>query len=138
MRVKEPGHVYVLHQLDEKRPVDADGNPLFEEGQELWFVKRVGEKYPGNEGSPHEGTTVQEVLRACIDRLKYVNGQKFSIYNENALRNLRETILNLEYRAAGERGLYYGGPWHPEELAEIDTMPTCDLCGHTFCKGGCK
>lgn len=138
MRVREPGHIYVLDQLDEKAPVAEDGNPFFETGQELWFVKRVGERYPGNEGNPHEGTTVQEVLRACIDRIKYVDNQKHSHLNDSVITCLREALWHLERRAAVERGVYDKGIAHPEEIFEYELLPICKLCGHTFCKGGCK
>ena len=62
MRVLDPGHRYALRHLD------GDGETV------LQFVNREGEKYPGNAGAC-EGTTMQEILRALIDRAAYVNGQ---------------------------------------------------------------
>lgn len=52
MRVVDPGHVYDL--------VSLDGGQV----HRLTFVKRLGERYPGNVGFPHAGTNMQEVLRA--------------------------------------------------------------------------
>lgn len=63
MKVIDPGHHYGLAVLD--------GEPNGSES--LLFVKRQGEKYPGNTFH-HHGTTLQEVLRACCERLRYVNG----------------------------------------------------------------
>lgn len=56
MKVIDPGHVYDLRSLD--------GEQL----NRLVFVKREGPSYPGNVGH-YPGTTMQEVLRALIDRL---------------------------------------------------------------------
>lgn len=60
MTVIDPGHEYLMDSLDG------------EQTNRLVFVKRQGVKYPGNVGA-HPGTTMQEVLRALLERLKYVN-----------------------------------------------------------------
>lgn len=62
MKVLDQGHKYQLDTLDGKEP------------EILTFVKREGDKYPGNVGS-YSGTTTQEVLRVLIDRTKYVDKQ---------------------------------------------------------------
>lgn len=63
MKVIDPGHKYELSTLD------GDDSPVV-----LTFVKRVGANYPGNE-SAYAGTTLQETLRACLDRLAYLDRQ---------------------------------------------------------------
>jgi hypothetical protein len=68
MRVMDPGHWYELALLD------ALPNRLGLET--LRFVKRVGDKFPGNQLPAYAGTTTQEVLRALIDRTKYVDAQE--------------------------------------------------------------
>lgn len=60
MKVIDPGHVYELAHLDGQHV------------ERLVFVKREGDGYPGNFGH-HEGTNLQEVLRALIDRVEYLN-----------------------------------------------------------------
>lgn len=42
MKVVDPGHVFELDTLDGRKPY---GGPML-----LWFLKRVGEKFPGNGG----------------------------------------------------------------------------------------
>lgn len=123
MRVIDLGHSYALEHLD--------GN--LEEL--LTFVKREGPKYPGNEGS-HPGTILQEVFRACIERVKYVNGQHWHRVNPLILRNLRECIAMLEERAAETHGRR--ADWRlRESLCEvndqIEFLPTCRSCGHIGC-----
>ena len=70
MKVLDPGHDYALNVLD----------GLLGEFERLTFVKRDNppEKYPGN-NSAHPGTTIQEVCRVLIERLRYVNGQSEEI-----------------------------------------------------------
>jgi hypothetical protein len=92
MKVLDPGHCYLLDVLDGDAP------------EELTFVKRVGDKYPGNTDA-YSGTTLQEVLRACIDRVKYVNAQIPDFNNNDVLYHLRATILALEQRAYVRHGI---------------------------------
>jgi len=89
VKVTEPGHRYELDMLDTKY-ADTHG---------LTFVKRVGDGYPGNEPPPHHGVIIQEVLRALIDRLQYVNGQSACNENEMAQYHLRKSFFLLELRA---------------------------------------
>lgn len=120
MKVIEPGHIYTLNRLDG-------------EGVEsLVFVKREGEKYPGNVGH-HTGTNMQEVLRALIDRVQYVNKQIPHWRNMQVIGALRDALRQLETRAAERHGrrLQYKGPnWEKQE--------TCSQCGHIECKGECR
>lgn len=119
MIVADPGHYYFLDTLD--------GG----EAQVLTFVKREGDGYPGNVGH-YLGTNIQEVLRAVVDRLKYVDNQIASEYSQMALRHVKEAIYCLELRAAerhnrpvtfGVDGAVYGD--------------TCKKCGHVGCVGEC-
>lgn len=119
MRVLDAGHRYALRHLD------GDGEEI------LQFVKREGEGYPGNVGTC-EGTTMQEVLRALIDRSKYVNSQIPCEETEQAIEHLRNAIGWFECRAARRHGRVWE---RPEGL--IEEAPTCGKCGHIGCEGKC-
>ena len=62
MKVIDPGHKYELAHLD------GNGHEV------LTFVKREGDGYPGNIDH-HAGTNLQEVFRAALDRVKYLDNQ---------------------------------------------------------------
>ena len=126
MRVIEPGHQYALAHLD--------GN--LEEL--LTFVKREGPGYPGNVGH-HPGTNLQEVIRAMIDRVKYVDGQVPCRENKIVIAALRESLQYLEIRAA--RRHKRPVPAELDELGEhgigaIEALPVCRHCGHIGCPEG--
>ena len=87
MRVIDPGHTYALGVLD------GDTAMVLE------FVKREGPLYPGNVGTQC-GTTLQEVLRACLDRIEYLDQQIPDENNAIVRFNLRSSIIALERRAA--------------------------------------
>lgn len=122
MKVVDPGHRYRLHVLDTDGP---NGFPLI-------FVKREGPGYPGNVGH-YPGTTIQEVLRACCDRLEYVNNQIPSPYTRSARRELKNAIFQLECRAAERHG-------RPRTFDNVDILDhaVCLLCGHVDCDGRCR
>jgi len=117
VKVIDPGHVYQLACLDG------------DEAERLRFVKRCTppERYPGNVGS-HAGTTMQEVLRALIDRALYVNRQIPCVETELAVEAMREALWFFEVRAARRHGLP-SGP-RPEY---VEREPTCPTCGHIRC-----
>lgn len=118
MRVLDPGHRYELNILD---GINENTHPL-------QFVKRLGEHYPGNiTTSP--GVTIQEVLRACIDRLYYVNNQIRCPESEAAIYNLRMAIYNLEVRAKRVKKKTL----NITTIKEIETISTCITCGHIMC-----
>lgn len=121
MDVIDPGHTYILRSLD--------GDALLM----LVFVKREGDGYPGNVGS-HPGTTTQEVLRALIDRTKYVDKQIHDHRNESVLYHLRAAMLKLELRAAERHGRELPMMIN---LDSIETLPTCEKCNHIGCEGNC-
>lgn len=119
MEIVEPGHVYLLKALD---------SPGVDRVIMLTFVKREGEGYPGNVGH-HLGTTTQEVLRALIDRTKYVDNQIHDSRNDKVLYHLRSSIFELESRAA-ER---HGRELPNFKLERIELQPVCAKCGHIGC-----
>ena len=96
-RVIDPGHVYDLRRLD---------GPGVER---LTFVKREGPRYPGNVGK-HPGTTMQEVIRALIDRAEYVNAQIPNAETEAAIQRELEsvfagrTVVIVSHRVSSVRG----------------------------------
>lgn len=123
MKIIDPGHTYDLRCLDVMEP----SLPVI-----LRFVKREGPGYPGNIGS-HDGTTTQEVLRALIDRTKYVDNQIPDDRNDLVLFHLRCAIYQLETRAAERHDRVL--PLF--DIRDIENQPTCDKCGHIGCDGGC-
>lgn len=124
MRVIVPGHVYHLEVYD-----------IPERGMAqvpyLVFMRRVGEKYPGNiDTSP--GTNCQEVLRVLIDRCQYLNQQWPHLQTEKAIRDLRRALTRFEVRAKQVKGKKF--KLNPERRATIEHMPTCKVCGHILCE----
>jgi len=124
MKVIDPGHVYEVNVLD------GDDFTL---APRITFVKREGEGYPGNVGH-HAGTNIQELLRVCIDRVKYLDKQIHHEMNGGVIEDLQCALARLEYRAA-ER---HGYPWDDEFVEtikdDIENEPTCKICGHIKCQ----
>lgn len=130
MKVIDPGHLYELDMLDV--------NPTeFPWQQTLQFVKRIGPGYPGNEGKPEAGTNCQEVIRVLIDRVKYLNGQIPSEYNDNILFGLRYALNAFEARAAERHGRNWNVTRAKYAEQHIEHWPTCPHCGHIDCEGAC-
>lgn len=120
MKVLDPGHLYELAILD--------GNDDFG-GNVLCFVKREGEGFPGNVGH-YPGTTLQEVLRACADRIDYLNRQKPCAENDAIAGLLRTSIFLLENRAARNHGHFL----KMESMARFMQAPACAECLHVACE----
>ena len=120
MRVMDPGHDYELDVLDGDFTI------------QLTFVKRVGEGYPGNL-TDYPGTNMQEVLRALIDRCKYVENQIPDERTRAAMWHLRRAMVQLEVRAA-ER---HGREWDIGNNLDIERYRPCEKCGHIGCDGTC-
>lgn len=80
MKVIQPGHRYGLDHLDGKGT------------QILQFVQRAPRPL-------HEGTTNQEVLRAVIDRVKFLNSEVPWDGNTQIIHHLRMAIALHESRA---------------------------------------
>lgn len=118
-RVVDPGHRYALLALD------GDYE------QELQFVKRHDPenptRFPRNTSS-YSGTTLQCVLRALAQRIRYLQGQKPCTENTVILNLISQILWLLEKRAARRHGKEYD---HSPEFAL--TAPVCSICGHTVC-----
>ena len=117
MRIVEYGHTYLLDPYD-------GGDPVV-----LTFVKRntPPEKYPGNSNS-HPGTITQEVLRALLERTRYVNNQIPHPNNLEVIGYLRESLFLLEERANSLHGRHL-----EHNLDILETMNSCKKCGHVQC-----
>ena len=124
MTVIDPGHDYYLDLLD--------GGIGRLAQTRLTFVKREGPGYPGNVGS-HPGVNLQEVLRALIDRVKYLDRQIACSENRAVLLNLRAALHFLEVRAARRHNRPI--PRFPEAN---ELSPFCHKCGHVGCEGECR
>ncbi len=119
MQTLDPGHYYGLATLDGKQ-----GNQFL-----LRFVKRIGEGYPGNEAPGYEGTTLQEVMRALIDRARYVNQQIPCAETEAAIGLLEGALLLFEVRAKRVKGKMFDTPL----LSDVIDGIICPTCGHVKC-----
>ena len=117
MQEIEPGHKYSLNSLDGNTP------------NILVFVQRVGEKYPGNSNA-HPGTTSQEVLRALLKRISYVDEQQPCWQNKFIWLFLSLSFYLLEQRHYHKHSL--GIP----RFENLHLLATCPKCGHTRCN--CK
>lgn len=139
MNVIDPGHVYDLDWLDGKPRTSVEGHVIAPENR-LVFVKREGDGYPGNVGH-HPGTNLQDVLRALIDRVSYLNRQIPHVNNVWILVNLRRSVWLLEQRAAERHGRKFDVPV-PSIVdtpdVKIEALPICSGCGHIGCEGSCR
>jgi hypothetical protein len=117
MKVIDPGHLYLLESLDGDFP------------QELRFVKREGEHYPGNVGA-YPGTTMQEVCRAMINRCQYTDNQIACMETELAAELIRGALTLFEMRAARVHSRELMPP-----LVGVEQRPTCKGCGHVTYEG---
>lgn len=115
MKILDPGHRYQLDQFD------GAGESIVQ------FMKREGPGYPGNIGTS-AGTNMQEVLRALIDRLIYVDGQIPDSRNLLVIQNLRDSLWLLEERAAERHGLAL-----ERSSGNVEAISTCLHCGHIAC-----
>jgi len=123
MTCLDPGHLYEVKLLDTK------AFPYLI--QRIQFVKREGKNYPGNKNT-QPGTTTQELLRVCCDRLRYVNNQKPHVETIRALRFCQEAIMALENRAAE---IYGRNQFIYPEDTEFGNC--CYKCNHVDCSGNC-
>lgn len=117
MQVVDPGHQYKL------ATIDGDLDVI------LTFVKREGPGFPGNVGH-HPGTTVQEVLRALIDRCGYLYNQIPSAETESAEDLLKTVLMLFEIRAARRHERKFD---HPSLNSILKSIP-CPECLHVGCE----
>lgn len=116
MKELDPGHEYLLDSIEGEANI------------KLTFVKREGPGYPKNIGN-HPGTNCQEVLRALISRLTYLQSQIFDERNDKIIELLRNSIYLLEERAAERHGRSLNF-----SVDLIETYTTCPHCGHIGCE----
>lgn len=119
MKVLDPGHLFALQALDGKWPTL------------LRCVKRnqPPEKYPGNRDA-YPGTNCQEVIRALISRLKYLDQQQPARQNDDAIFHLEMVLLALEDRAHQKHGSEVIADLSIDEVLAATPCPTC---GHVLC-----
>jgi hypothetical protein len=119
MKVIDPGHTYELRSLD-------GGSP-----QMLRFVKRCDRerpwRFPGNTDA-YPGTTLQNVIRALLERFRYLQSQIPCVENRVCILCLRVTLWMLEFRAARRHKRTY-----IRSLSFAEYAPMCAECGHTDC-----
>jgi hypothetical protein len=115
MQVIDPGHDYRLTVFDGVA------------NQRLTFMKREGAGYPFNAGS-NPGTNCQEVLRALIDRVSYLQRQIPCAENDAIVANLRAALYLFEIRAARRHGRELTGGYE-----NIENVQPCATCGHIEC-----
>lgn len=116
MIILDPGHMFGLAQLDG------------DEMETLRFVKRIGCKFPGNIPPGYAGTNLQEVFRACISRVQYLDAQISDYRNSVVLHHLRQALHALELRAAERHHITL-----PVLDGPIELIPVCPHCGHIAC-----
>lgn len=124
MEVIDPGYRYKLGELD--------GNSVF---STLQFVKRDNptEKYPGNT-TAYPGTTIQEVSKVLIDRVKYLDNREPHEVNPEIIKKFREVIYLLEKRNADKKGISFDIPGRDIFIENPENIETCNTCGHWFCE----
>lgn len=132
MKVIDPGHHYELDWLDGEPQMRYTDYESFKEN-ELIFVKREGDKYPGNVGS-YPGTTMQEVLRALIERSSYVNNQNPCWETEQARFAMEKALVLFEMRAARCHNRLDEFFFIPIRDV-ISGVNKCKHCGHVGCNG---
>ncbi len=119
MDIIDPGHKFGLNVLDG------------ESKEILTFVKRNDppEKYPGNIDA-YSGTTIQEVLRVLISRVKYLDNQSPCRENKGLIYKFRSSLKLLEERNAIKKGRVFR-----LSINEfIENLPVCTICLHLKCE----
>ncbi len=123
METIDPGHQYLLTYFD---------GPPEVQGGVLTFVKRNDppDKYPGNT-TAYPGTQIQEVLRALVSRVQYVNNQVPCEQTSKVEDYLLRSIWLLEERHCERHGR--PGTMDAVDVGTVDTVPFCQTCGHIMC-----
>jgi hypothetical protein len=122
IQIIDPGHKYKLPSLDGKHE------------QVLQFVKRCDPgnptRFPGNTNA-YPGTTIQCVLRALLERFRYLQKQVWAPENIACIFCLRVALWLIEFRAARRHKSLYLVP-----LSHAEKALMCDECLHTRCHHG--
>lgn len=134
MIVSDPGHAYNVLFFD---PEGKEPAIIPRRGSSITFFKKIGEKFPGNEGSPSWGTNCQEVLRVLIHRTIYLHNQIPCREFETIIFRLRQALHQFEHRTArvkGQEETYrnFIGPRVDMDLTGIEDLPFCNVCGHIY------
>lgn len=119
MKTLDPGHRFEVAVLD-----GAPGETAIRQ-----YVKRIGDRYPGNMGPPYPGTIMQEDLRAIIERAEYVLIQTPCAETEAGIGLLKAAILLFEIRAKRVKGKTLD----VETVQEVIDAEVCPKCGHVLC-----
>ena len=90
---------------------EADGVPPQTAMDCCRFRKRIGPGYDPNVPPIYAGTSTQELLRVIIDRTNYVDTQRPHKANIGVIRRARDSLIELEFRAAELRGITYYEEW---------------------------
>jgi hypothetical protein len=125
----DPGHRYAVKNYD------GAGY------QDIQFMKRIGEMYPGNTGVPVPGTNCQDGIRVWCFRVRYLNGQVPCEENEIILEHFRESLLLFEFRAAKRHHkekewqdfIYKQNMLVRKSSIPVEEWPYCNKCGHMLC-----
>jgi hypothetical protein len=111
MRIVEPGHLYLV------KNIDGPGE------QEIRFVRRRDERaLLLDEFKP--GILSQELLRVLIDRTRYLNDEDPCAEDVEIIHKLRDCLRLFEARAA-RRTI--------EKLPMPETASACPRCHHILC-----
>jgi hypothetical protein len=126
MIVSDPGHAYNVLWFD---PEGKEPALIPRRGSSITFFKKIGEKFPGNEGSPAWGTNSQEVIRVLLDRARYLNIQIPCKETDSVIYYLRRALFAFELRAARVKDMRL-----PEDISvdRIEEFPFCNICGHIY------
>ena len=121
MEINDPGYAYSLEILNQDDGVNTPN-----------IIQFVNKDY--------SGTTMQEVLRVLISKIKHEDTEFPSVFNNNIILILREAIYHLEYKHSSFQCLmkeFYDEirttNWSKAYKGIEDIIP-CNKCGYFVCK----
>lgn len=129
MKMIEPGHRYKIQDYP-----CTNEEPDLLSLQEIQFVEKVGNKFPGNL-KEENGTNCQEILRVLINRCIYLNNQKPSPKTIRIIEQLRNTLYLFEYHAAelkDKLDVFFQMKSIRPNLVGIEEINPCKICGHIY------
>jgi len=100
------------------------------DSQTLFFIKKIGMGFPFNAGPERGGTNCQEVLRALIDRIDYLQRQGPCAESEAISSLLKTALMLFELRAARR----HGHTLELDDLMQCVRDEPCAECGHIGCE----